>query len=118
MYTKVFFNDTATTEIYTLSLHDALPIWWPEARVEATTVVVGDLPPARGLVAVVTAGTSDGAVAAEAATPVRVFGADVVRGGDVGVAGLHRVLDARPVLQDAHILIVLAGGGGGGEENS
>ena len=24
---KFFFNDTATTEIYTLSLHDALPIW-------------------------------------------------------------------------------------------
>src|SRR4051812_50069944 len=23
-----FFNDPATTEIYTLSLHDALPIWW------------------------------------------------------------------------------------------
>src|ERR1039458_10901246 len=26
---SVFFNDTATTEIYTLSLHDALPIWGP-----------------------------------------------------------------------------------------
>src|SRR6266446_10571914 len=26
-----FFNDTATTEIYTLSLHDALPIWPPVA---------------------------------------------------------------------------------------
>src|SRR3989442_11208679 len=28
-----FFNDTATTEIYTLSLHDALPIstWWPSS---------------------------------------------------------------------------------------
>src|SRR2546427_10072787 len=26
-----FFNDTATTEIYTLSLHDALPISWPSA---------------------------------------------------------------------------------------
>src|SRR2546429_211007 len=25
-----FFNDTATTEIYTLSLHDALPISWPK----------------------------------------------------------------------------------------
>src|SRR6185437_16959032 len=25
--TSFFFNDTATTEIYTLSLHDALPIW-------------------------------------------------------------------------------------------
>src|SRR5256885_16667948 len=30
-YFFFFFNDTATTEIYTLSLHDALPIW-PEAR--------------------------------------------------------------------------------------
>src|SRR2546422_10356584 len=28
-----FFNDTATTEIYTLSLHDALPIWKHEADV-------------------------------------------------------------------------------------
>src|ERR1035437_11182890 len=27
-----FFNDTATTEIYTLSLHDALPIWCPSCR--------------------------------------------------------------------------------------
>src|SRR3712207_7668045 len=27
-----FFNDTATTEIYTLSLHDALPIWLPPRR--------------------------------------------------------------------------------------
>src|SRR3712207_8803441 len=25
-----FFNDTATTEIYTLSLHDALPIFWQD----------------------------------------------------------------------------------------
>src|SRR6202158_6545838 len=27
-----FFNDTATTEIYTLSLHDALPIWTDASR--------------------------------------------------------------------------------------
>src|SRR3712207_7361232 len=27
-----FFNDTATTEIYTLSLHDALPIWGAVAQ--------------------------------------------------------------------------------------
>src|SRR5258708_11617222 len=27
-----FFNDTATTEIYTLSLHDALPIWGSASR--------------------------------------------------------------------------------------
>src|SRR5690349_24607270 len=33
-YTRIplfFFNDTATTEIYTLSLHDALPIWPPRS---------------------------------------------------------------------------------------
>src|SRR3712207_9591950 len=29
MFTYFFFNDTATTEIYTLSLHDALPIFYP-----------------------------------------------------------------------------------------
>src|SRR3989442_9084816 len=31
-YFFFFFNDTATTEIYTLSLHDALPIWFVAAR--------------------------------------------------------------------------------------
>src|SRR2546428_2486971 len=39
-----FFNDTATTEIYTLSLHDALPIWvgcsaWPAGEIWTVTVV-------------------------------------------------------------------------------
>src|SRR2546430_13447017 len=35
-----FFNDTATTEIYTLSLHDALPIYWmPRQR----ALAVGDV---------------------------------------------------------------------------
>src|SRR5690242_21957551 len=31
VFTFFFFNDTATTEIYTLSLHDALPIFDPES---------------------------------------------------------------------------------------
>src|SRR3712207_9396064 len=34
MYLFFFFNDTATTEIYTLSLHDALPIWFQEGFCE------------------------------------------------------------------------------------
>src|SRR4051794_41747523 len=41
-----FFNDTATTEIYTLSLHDALPIWprdFEIARRLRLEVVVGDV---------------------------------------------------------------------------
>src|SRR3712207_8517960 len=32
IFALFFFNDTATTEIYTLSLHDALPIWRAAAR--------------------------------------------------------------------------------------
>src|SRR2546427_12050048 len=35
-----FFNDTATTEIYTLSLHDALPIYPDQALAEAAKAVV------------------------------------------------------------------------------
>src|SRR3712207_7448444 len=36
----LFFNDTATTEIYTLSLHDALPIW-ADGRVPAVAALGG-----------------------------------------------------------------------------
>src|SRR5256885_12724929 len=35
-----FFNDTATTEIYTLSLHDALPIWLLEHGSDGYTVTL------------------------------------------------------------------------------
>src|SRR3712207_8951674 len=35
----IFFNDTATTEIYTLSLHDALPILWVDDQHVYRTVV-------------------------------------------------------------------------------
>src|SRR2546430_10321952 len=38
-----FFNDTATTEIYTLSLHDALPIFNPLAQVNAVRQVVNEV---------------------------------------------------------------------------
>src|SRR5258706_6067678 len=35
-----FFNDTATTEIYPLSLHDALPIWMSEARLLSADSII------------------------------------------------------------------------------
>src|SRR5256885_2673399 len=37
-----FFNDTATTEIYTLSLHDALPIWDLLCRVDGILELLVD----------------------------------------------------------------------------
>src|SRR5688572_32593662 len=37
-----FFNDTATTEIYTLSLHDALPIWTTaDVAIRSVTTALG-----------------------------------------------------------------------------
>ena len=39
IYLFFFFNDTATTEIYTLSLHDALPIWLVSSACDDNTTV-------------------------------------------------------------------------------
>jgi hypothetical protein len=75
----------------------------------AACVVLGELPVANGDVVVVSAGTSDERVAAEAALVARVFGARVRRVCDVGVAGIHRLLAERDTLADADCLIVVAG---------
>ena len=88
---------------------EALQAAHDDLTVEGATVAVGALPPPRGLVAVLAAGTSDGPVAAEAALTVRTFGAGVERVDDVGVAGLHRLIAARPVLDRADCLVVVAG---------
>ncbi len=90
---------------------DAVRAAFPGALLdaEARCVAVGPLPAPAGTVAVVAAGTSDAAVAAEAAFVARTFGAGVQRISDVGVAGLHRLLDVRPVLAEADCLVVVAG---------
>ncbi|MEX2289264.1 MAG: nickel pincer cofactor biosynthesis protein LarB [Mycobacteriales bacterium] len=80
-----------------------------DVLVDGSTVAVGSLPRARGTVAVLAAGTSDGPVAAEAALTARAFGAQVERVDDVGVAGLHRLIAARPALDRADCLVVVAG---------
>jgi pyridinium-3,5-biscarboxylic acid mononucleotide synthase len=72
-------------------------------------VAVGDPRPASGVVAVVCAGTSDLPVAAEAAFTAEAFGAAVTRVNDVGVAGIHRLLSARPLLDGADCVVVVAG---------
>lgn len=76
---------------------------------DAAAVSVGALPEPRGAVCVVSAGTSDGPVAAEAAFVARVCGAGVARISDVGVAGIHRLLAVRDQLAAADCLIVVAG---------
>ncbi len=62
-----------------------------------------------GRVAVVSAGTSDVPVAEEAAVTAEFLGATVDRVFDVGVAGLHRLLDQTGRLRQASVVIVAAG---------
>jgi NCAIR mutase (PurE)-related protein len=75
-------------------------------------LVFGSLPqPDEALpaVAVVTAGTADLPVAEEAAIVLQAHGAPVVRINDVGVAGIHRLLDNLETLHSASVTIVVAG---------
>ncbi len=58
---------------------------------------------------VITAGTADAPVAEEAALTATLMGCDVARINDVGVAGLHRVLDQRDRLEAARVIVVAAG---------
>jgi NCAIR mutase (PurE)-related protein len=95
------------------ALRDAVRAAFPADPVGIDTdggcVAVGALPEPRGLVTVVSAGTSDGPVAAEASFVARVFGAATHRVTDVGVAGIHRLLAAQDDLDAADCLIVVAG---------
>ena len=66
-------------------------------------------PPGTGTVVIVTGGTSDLAVAEEAAVTLAALGNCVGRITDVGVAGIHRVLARRQELAAAAVVIVIAG---------
>jgi NCAIR mutase (PurE)-related protein len=90
---------------------EAVAAAFPQAQLDtvARCFAVGSLPQPRGDVAVVSAGTSDDSVAAEAAFVARAFGAGVRRICDVGVAGIHRLLAERDALARADCLVVVAG---------
>ncbi len=60
-------------------------------------------------IAVVTGGTADIPIAEEAAVTAELMGNQVDKVFDVGVAGLHRLLDKLPRLRQAKVLVVVAG---------
>ena len=63
----------------------------------------------KGNVMVVSAGTSDMPIAEEAVVTLKVMGNSIDSLYDVGVAGLHRLLDRRERLLEARVVIVIAG---------
>ncbi|MEZ4598322.1 MAG: nickel pincer cofactor biosynthesis protein LarB [Syntrophotaleaceae bacterium] len=87
---------------------------YPEGRydAEARTLAVICNPPeirGHGKILVICAGTSDLPVAREAAVVARFLGHEVEELADVGVAGLHRLLDKLDLIRQAAVIIVVAG---------
>ncbi len=62
-----------------------------------------------GEIAIVTAGTSDIPIAEEAALTAEIMGNSVKRIWDAGVAGIHRILAEREILQNCRVVVVAAG---------
>lgn len=88
----------------------------PEAQYDPTSRLLrltrGDIPSPGDqapYTLIVTGGTSDQPVAEEAAQTLEFFGSRVERAYDVGVAGVHRLLDQRQLLFDADVVISVAG---------
>jgi NCAIR mutase (PurE)-related protein len=83
-------------------------------RPEARMIVVDrrkEKPHHVGKIGVLTAGTSDIPVAEEAATIAEVMGCEVIRGYDVGVAGIHRLLEPlkQMIAEGVSCVVVVAG---------
>ena len=81
--------------------------YYPEARIVSHRQ--HDVSRGKGLILIVAAGTSDLAVAEEAACTAELMGNDVERLYDVGVSGIHRLLSEHARLDAARVLVVVAG---------
>ena len=83
-------------------------VYYPLARICAIAAAAPENPP-KGIISILTAGTADIPVAEEAAVTAQLCGFSVQRLWDVGVAGIHRLLNHRHLLDAADVLIVVAG---------
>jgi NCAIR mutase (PurE)-related protein len=86
----------------------AVPDALEDDRARAVWIARG-VPEPRGLVVIVSAGTSDGSVVHEARIRAELLGTTVVVHEDVGVAGLHRLVPVLPDLERADCVVVVAG---------
>ncbi len=87
---------------------EALPLrYFEQCRIG----IVGEMPEkdGKGKIVVATGGTSDIPVAEEAALTAEVYGNEVVRLYDVGVAGIHRLMDHLEDIMSARVIIAIAG---------
>lgn len=89
----------------------ALKKSFPKIKIhtDARVATLGNLPSLQAKVVVCAAGTSDLPIAEEAAITAEYFGNKVERTYDVGVAGLHRLLDKVDQVRSADVIIAVAG---------
>jgi len=73
------------------------------------TIVVGGNDTKKGLIVIITAGTSDFRVAEEAYLTAEFLGSNVKCIYDVGVAGVHRLMSYKELIQQANVIIAIAG---------
>jgi NCAIR mutase (PurE)-related protein len=109
VYNRSILATRATREMY-----DAVKSVLPDAQYHELARLITierQKPPVdqERVILVMSAGTSDIPVAEEAAITAEMMGNKVKRVYDVGVAGIHRLLDQRRFIEEANVLIVVAG---------
>ncbi|MGE5626977.1 MAG: nickel pincer cofactor biosynthesis protein LarB [Solirubrobacterales bacterium] len=111
------FMDTKNNNILgtraTKEMYEAVKEICPKAQYnelgKTITIKNKDIIPTSSYIAVVTAGTSDMPVSEEAAVTAEIFGNKVERINDVGVAGIHRLLNSLEIIRGAKVVVAVAG---------
>ncbi len=96
-----------------LEAFEAVKAELPDAEFHADARMITHMPNPKpvpqGQVLVLTGGTSDAPIAAEAELTARSLGANATTVNDIGVAGLHRLLAQREQMASADAIVVVAG---------
>jgi len=100
---------TRATPEHAAAVRERVPSVEFHQRARTVSLVQDATERGRGIIGVLCAGTSDLPAAEEAAVTARVMGNHVESASDVGVAGLHRLLAQRELLEKARVFIVCAG---------
>ena len=91
------------------SIYNALKVKGAVFHPASGIISIGEEKKKTGNILVLTAGTSDIPVAEEATVTASFLGSKVNTLYDVGVAGLHRLMDNKKYIKDARVIIVVAG---------
>lgn len=111
---KSFFNSdvnilgTRATKEQFFAVKDTIPLAEYDENSKIIKVVIKETK-RTGCVVVCTGGTSDIAVAEEAAQTAEFFGCNVIRIYDIGISGIHRLLSKIDEIRKANCIIAVAG---------